>query len=180
MFLEVAAPGRGVGGAWRQSRCASGVDLAVLFPNSFRSALVGLAGRLPAARRLQPLRPRAAADRCAAAARGARTAQLQPSPIIDAYNRLAERAGCPRPGYRMELFTTPGDEAAADAVWQAAASMPHREVSLPQSGAAFGSAKHWHAESFAALAQELVRPPRQRRAGSVRPGERELARRIAA
>ena len=42
--------------------------------------------------------------------------KFKPSPVIDDYNRLAQAAGCPWPGYRMELFTTPTDETAADRV----------------------------------------------------------------
>ena len=86
-----------------------GIDLAVLFPNSFRSALtawlggcrrrIGYAryGRSPPAdRSLQPCATRI----------GTRT----PSPVLDAYNLLAERAGCAGPA-QMELFTTAADEA---------------------------------------------------------------------
>src|SRR5438874_3280805 len=92
------------------------IDLAVLFPNSFRTAL---AARLAGCRRrvgfgrygrsflltdvLEPKRD----------ARGA----LVPTPALDDYNRLAEAAGCAPPGRRLELFTTPADEEAADRVW---------------------------------------------------------------
>ena len=41
--------------------------------------------------------------------------KLTPSPVLDAYNLLADHAGCPDPGRDMKLFTTPADEAAADA-----------------------------------------------------------------
>src|SRR6266851_3164889 len=87
------------GGKWSQSVSAVAwqlrtlrIDLALLFPNSFRSAFtaflcacrrrVGYAryGRGPLLTdRLQPLRN----------ARG----RLQPSPILDAYNLLAEKVG---------------------------------------------------------------------------------------
>src|SRR5262249_51778429 len=72
------------------------IDLAVLLPNSVRSALTAWLGRcrrrIGYARygrsplltdALQPVRD----------AHG----RLMPSPIIDAYNLLAERAGCPSP-----------------------------------------------------------------------------------
>ena len=62
------------GGPWSQGVLAVAwqlrrrrIDLAVLLSNTFRSALDGLAGRLPAAHRLRSLRPFAAADRRLAA-----------------------------------------------------------------------------------------------------------------
>jgi heptosyltransferase-2 len=154
------------------------IDLAVLFPNSFRAALVARLGGcrhiLGYARggrswllsdRLEPLR--------------APDSSFPPSPVIDAYNRLAEHAGCPDPGYRMQLFTTVADERAADAVWDRARLDRYPEVICLNPGAAYGSAKYWYAESFARLAQDLC----DRRGCGVLvlcgPGERELARRIA-
>jgi heptosyltransferase-2 len=154
------------------------VNWAVLFPNSFRAALVAwMAGcrriigfnrygrRWLLSDALQPL--------------WGPSGDLQPTPIIDDYNRLAERAGCPAPGHRMELFTTPADETAADEVWRRGGLAGCPEVICINPGAAFGSAKHWYAESFAALAQELV----DRRGSGILvvcgPAERELARQIA-
>jgi heptosyltransferase-2 len=152
-------------------------DLAVLFTNSFRTALVAWLGgcrrRVGYVRygrgrlltdRLQPLRD----DH----------GQRVPSPVIDAYNLLAEHVGCPRPSHRMELFTTTRDEAAADRVWQQAPFDQHPEVICLNPGAAFGAAKHWPAEHFAALARDLV----DRRGSGVLvlcgPSERDLARQI--
>jgi heptosyltransferase-2 len=155
------------------------VDLAVLFPNSFRSALVA---RLGGCRRIlgydrggrswllsERLDPVRAPD-----------GSFPPSPVINAYNRLAEAAGCPHPGYRMELFATPADERAADEVWDRGRLDRFAEVVLLNPGAAFGSAKYWYAESFARLAQELCD---RRGCGALvlcGPGERDLARYIAA
>jgi heptosyltransferase-2 len=153
------------------------VNLAVLFPNTFRSALVAWLGgcrrRVGYGRygrsallsdRLEPVRDA--------------LGRLQPSPILDAYNRLVERVGCPRPSPRMELFTTPRDEAAADTVWRQAGFAHHAEVICLNPGAAFGAAKHWPTDCFATLAREFV----DRRGSSVLvlcgPGERELARNI--
>jgi heptosyltransferase II len=153
------------------------VDLAVLFPNTFHTGLVAwLAGcrrRIGYARYCRgwlltdPLDPVRGPD-----------GNLIPSPVIDAYNRLAERAGCSQPSYRLELFTTSRDEEAADAVWQAAGFARHPEVICLNPGAAFGSAKHWDVKAFARLAQILV----DRRGSGVLalcgPGERDLAREI--
>jgi heptosyltransferase-2 len=80
----------------------------------------------------------------------------------------------------MELFTTPGDEAAAAAVWQDGRFAGYPEVICLNPGAAFGSAKYWPVEHFAALARELV----DRRGCGILvlcgPGERDLARGIVA
>jgi heptosyltransferase-2 len=156
-----------------------GVDLAVLFPNSLRAALTAWLGgckrRVGYARggrsalltdALPPKRD----------ARGRRT----PSPVLDAYNLLAERAGCPPPGRQMELFTTPADEGAADRVWRGAGLNAYPEVICLNTGGAFGAAKDWPAEYFAALAGDLA----VRRGAGVLvlcgPAERAAARAIAA
>src|SRR5437763_2479754 len=86
--------------AWQLRRRK--IDLAILFTNSFRTAFISrlggckkrighaLHGRsLLLTDAVSPLRD----------ARG----KLLPSPVIDAYNHLAVRAGCPTPGNRMEL-----------------------------------------------------------------------------
>jgi heptosyltransferase-2 len=156
-----------------------GIDLAMIFPNSFRTALVAWLGRcrlrVGYARyfrsplltdRLQPVRD----DR----------GRIKPSPILPAYNRIAEQAGCPVDSLRMELFTTPDDEAAADRVWRECRFDRFSHVVCLNPGAAFGAAKLWPAESFAALARRMAD---ERGCGVVvlcGPAERDLADRIAA
>jgi heptosyltransferase-2 len=154
-------------------------DLAVLFPNSFRSALVAWLGgcrrRVGYVRygrgllltdRLPPLRD-ALGD-------------LLPSPVIEAYNRIVQHLGCPQPTYSMELFTAPRDDQAAELVWQQAGFASYPEVICLNPGAAFGSAKHWPIDYFATLAKDLI----DRRGSGVLvlcgPGERDLARQLAA
>src|SRR5207247_89300 len=103
------------------------VDLAMLFPNSFRSAFVARLGgcrrRVGYVRygrsalltnRLQPVRDT--------------HGRLMPSPIVDAYTQLVEAVGCSRPSCRLELFTTAQDESAADAVWRRACLDAYPEV----------------------------------------------------
>lgn len=131
------------------------IDLAILFTNSFRTALVAWLGqcqrRIGYARdgrnwlltsRLQPI---VDSD-----------GHYQPAPVMDAYNRLAERAGTPVPGYQMELATLPVDEARADEVWRTFEMSIHRPVIALNPGAAFGAAKHWPVHHFAHLARMLV------------------------
>lgn len=162
--------------AWRLRQI--GVDVAVLFPNSFRSALLAWLG---------------GARRIVGYARGGRSLLLSdplpplrdehgrfvPSPILDAYNRLAEVLDCEPPGRRMVLYTLPEDERAADDIWRRHRLLDAYPVVLLNPGAAYGSAKHWPVEYFAELAQMLV--DRRRAAVLVLcgPREREMAGRIA-
>lgn len=152
-------------------------DAAVLFPNSFRAAA---AARLAGCRRVvgfaRYFRDALLTDRLYPA-RG-RAGQPKPTPVIDDYNRLARRLGTPDPGHRMELFTTPADEAAADGAWDACRLHRYRAVVGLNPGGAFGSAKHWPAEHFAELARRFA----GRGCGVLvlcGPAERETARAIA-
>jgi heptosyltransferase-2 len=132
------------------------IDLAVLLPNSFRSAVtawlggcrqrVGYARFGRAALLTDVLQPEREAN-----------GKLRIHPVVDAYNRLAEHMGCPPPGYDLELFTRPGDEAAADAIWAQGQLSQYAEVVCLNPGAAFGAAKHWPNDYFAALARFLIK-----------------------
>jgi heptosyltransferase-2 len=153
------------------------IDHVVLFPNSLRPALAAWLGgcrhRVGYSRygrgplltdALQPSRD----DR----------GRIPPHPILPAYNRLAEALGCSDVSSRMQLFTTPHDETVADKVWAQTGLAGSRGVVCLNPGAAFGSAKLWPAESFAALARDLVQ---RRRLGVLvlcGPAERDLARRV--
>lgn len=130
-------------------------DLAVLFPNSFRSGLMAwLSG----------------ASRRVGYARGGRDALLTdrlieprdksgkrvPNPIVEYYLELPRRLGCPTDSLRTELATTAADEAAADRAW-ADLGLPHNEpVVCLNTGGAFGPAKNWPVEHFATLARRLA------------------------
>jgi heptosyltransferase-2 len=172
------------GGPWSQGVLAVAgklrarrIDLVVLLSNTFRSALTAWLGgcrrRIGYARycrsflltdALQPVRDD--------------YGQRKPSPVLDAYNRLVERAGCPRPGCSMELFTTSADKRAADRVWEVGGFEDYSEVICLNSGAAFGAAKHWPTTYFADLARRLAE---ERGSGVLvlcGPSERELARDI--
>ncbi len=174
------------GGPWSQGVLAvaqqlrrRGVDTVVLLSNTLRSALMARLGgcrrRIGYARHgrsmlltdaLPPLRDE----------RG----QLHPSPVIDAYNRLAECAGCPPPGRVMELFTTSADECAADLVWARGRFENYTEVICLNSGAAFGAAKHWPSSYFSVLARRLAKERGSAVLVLCGPKERELAAEIAA
>jgi heptosyltransferase II len=153
------------------------IDLAVLFPNSFRHALVAfLAGSTRRIGFVRYLRGALLTDRLEPLRDG--RGVIVPSPALDDYNRLVELAGCPRPSRQLELFTTPRDEATAHAVWHDSTLSDCAEVICLNPGAAFGAAKHWPTEHFATLARMLVD---QRGSGILvlcGPGERDLARQI--
>src|SRR5207249_22044 len=100
------------------------------------------------------------------------------SPVLEDYNRLAERAGCPQPSKRLELFATSRDEA-ADALWERLGFSGDAGVVCLNPGAAFGASKHWPLESFAALARDLHDRGGHHVLVLCGPGEEEMARQIA-
>ena len=162
--------------AWQLRRTK--IDFAVLFPNSFRSALVAWSG---GAQRIVGFNRYGRDWMLTDSLNAARNAEgrFEPSPIIDDYNRLAEAAGCAAPGHRMELFTTAADEQAAEAVWQSFGLDRHAEVVCLNPGAAFGAAKHWDTNYFTALAKELVDQRQSAVVVLCGPAERDLAKQIA-
>lgn len=131
------------------------LDAAVLFPNSFRTAALAYFG---GAKRIVGFNRYARG--CFLThklyAKTGPDGRFVPSPAIDDYNRLAVALGTPDPGHRMALFTTPTDEAAADAVWERFALRRYSRVAVLNPGAAFGAAKHWGADHFAELARLLT------------------------
>lgn len=130
-------------------------DLALLFPNSFRSAFVAWRGgarrRVGYARggRSWLLTDRLRAPRDE---RGA----FRPSPIVDYYREIPRRIGCPDDGAALELFTTADDEAAADRAWERLGLPRSGPVVCLNTGGAFGPAKSWPSGHFARLARRLA------------------------
>jgi len=163
-------------GAWAAARRLRriGIELAVLLPNSFRSALIArLAG----------------ANRVAGYARDGRgwllTDKLRPprlpdgryKPIsaVDYYIALAEMLGAHCVSRELSLPIEPEQEAAADALLADRGVDRARPVVMLNPGASFGTSKMWSAERYAALADMLI----QRRGAQViinaAPAERRIA-----
>jgi heptosyltransferase-2 len=178
VFADKTGPReRRLWGAARALRGA-GVDAALLFPNSFRAAALARLG---------------GAERVVGFARYARgwllTDKLYPqtdargrpvpAPALDDYNRLAVALGTADPGRRMELFTTAADDAAAGAVWSRFGLDRYARVVALNPGAAFGAAKHWGCDHFAALARRLTAELGCGVLVLCGPAERALARQIA-
>ena len=132
--------------ALRHERAGTGV----LLPNSFRSALLFLMGRVK--RRIgydRGGRGMLLTDRLRLEREGGR---FVPGPMITYYLRLAEVLGAPTDDRRMELFTTADDEAAAAAAFEALRLDPAKTLILSP-GYAFGPSKAWPAGHWAALAR---------------------------
>lgn len=153
-------------------------DLAVLFPNSFRSALIawlaGIPRRVGYARggRAPLLTDRLAPPRDA-------SGRFLVSPAVEYYLALAHHLGCPSESVRLELATTPADEAAADETWNALGLNEAERVVCLNTGGAFGPAKSWPNAHFGVLARRLVEETGCSILVLCGPSERDNAREIA-
>lgn len=189
--------------AWRLRR--ERIDVAVLFPNSLRSALFA---KLAGARQIVGFarygREFLLTDRLFP--KRDINGRPRPWPVMLDYLWLAKNAAVERSrvrknagtwpiadprscerGYewpanasriRMKLATTSRDEHAADAVWQRFNLHLAPKVICLNPGAAFGASKLWPADHFAGLARRFAADG----AGVLilcGPAERELAERIA-
>lgn len=153
-------------------------DAAVLFPNSLRPALLArLAGCTTVAGFARYFRDSLLSHRLYA--RRDDRGGFKPVPIVHDYNQIVRRLGVPDPGVRLELFTTPEGEAAADRFWKLVNFSRFPRVVGLNPGGAFGASKHWPTEHFANTARALA----LQGCGVVvlcGPAEREEAIRIAA
>jgi heptosyltransferase II len=151
-------------------------DMALLLPNSFRTAVVA---------RLGGARQRIGYGRYA---RGPLLTQKLASPrieghvadcpMVDYYLAIAEAVGCPPESQRLELTTLAKDEAAADRVWQQLGLRTDGRVTVFNSGSSNGQAKFWPNEHFAALAQRVAAELDHDVLVMCGPKERQLARDI--
>lgn len=155
------------------------LDLAVLLPNSFRSALLawmsGAARRVGYARggrsllltdRLRPIRDG--------------WGRFVPTPIVDTYLALARHLGCPIGSRRTELQTIPRDEQAADSALSNVGLLNGGPFVCLNTGGAFGPAKAWPEEHFGVLARRLATESGVGVLVLCGPSEREAARSIVA
>lgn len=125
-------------------------DLAVLLPNSFRSAWLcyqaGARRRIGFARDGRGL---LLTDKIAAPNRV--RGGFQPMPLCDYYGALAEALGMPHPGDRVELFLVDHADAAVDARLAQAGVKPHQPLVVVSPGGEHGSAEY-----FAMVADQLA------------------------
>lgn len=151
-------------------------DLAILMPNSLRAALVAWLADIP--RRVGYVREGRGpllTDRLTPLRLGG---VFVPVPILPYYAALAERVGCPVSDRRMRLGVTDEQEAAATRLREHYALRPGRYAVI-NPGAAFGAAKCWLPERFAAVCDQLDADLGLKPALVGAPGEVELMRRIA-
>ncbi len=132
-------------------------DMAVLFPNSFRSALCVTMSGIP--RRVgyeRDGRSLLLTDRLPPARVGRR---FRPVPAIVYYLELAKYLGHQSPSEAMELFTRPEDDQRCDEMLYSGGYDPggSRPLVMISPGANFGISKLWYADRFAELADRCVR-----------------------
>lgn len=159
-------------------------DLAVVFPNSFRSGWWAWAS---------------GAKRRVGYSRNARRLFLTdalpapfcktPHPVLDDYLGLVQALGCPVNSRETELGTTPHAELRMDRFWWKRSDIAWGDASQSDitnrtgyvclnTGGAFGTAKHWSAESFGQLARRIAWKLERRVLVLCGPAERDLARKI--
>ena len=168
-------------------------DWAVLFPNSFRSALfvrlVGAARRVGYARdgrgflltdKIQESRNQKVKKSKRDKVKTAKHVRTEPVPLVEYYADLAEALDCDRPGDRLELATTPECEEAVEARLAALGLADHRPLVVVSPGARYGAAKCWIPERFAAVADRLIETEGAAVIVTCGPGEEEIARQIGA
>lgn len=149
-------------------------DLVLLLPNSLRS---GWLGRLSGARRRVGLNRDGRGWLLTDPVPG--HPKREPHPVIDAYLRLARHLGCRNLSRRMHLATTEKDERQLDRFWKSQPEdLRNRGVVCLNPGGAYGSAKHWPVESFAALARKIAIEVGHAVLVLCGPAEKEQAREI--
>jgi len=155
----IVSPGRGLGEFGRLVRRLrrERFDLAMILPNSFRTALEAWLGG--ARRRVGYARPGRRrkwllTDPIAPPldARG----RFVPQPMVDYYLKLCAHVGCTDLSPREELFITPECQARADALLAKYGVASDARVLGINPGGAFGSSKVWMADRFAAVADALA------------------------
>ena len=154
-------------------------DIALLLPNTFRTAAIALLGGVK--RRIgydRYARGLLLTDRLVPPRDSRR--KLTPTPIVPYYLEIARRLGLAVTSTRLELYTTADDEAAADAAFDSLGIERDRRVIAINTGGAFGPAKNWPIEHFAKLARRLGDETDSTVLVVCGPGERDNARAIVA
>jgi len=153
-------------------------DLALVLPNSLRTALlawraqarvrVGYSGQFRSSFLTHPVpRPRE---------RG----RIVPINMVDRYLALCAAAGCTELSKTEELFDSAQDRERADQILRSLGVGPADPLAVLIPGAAFGPAKLWGADKFAAVADRLIERHGFRVLAHVGPGEEEVGRQVVA
>lgn len=152
-------------------------DIAILFANSFRSALLA---------RLAGIKRRVGYDRDG---RGLiltdkllpekANGKFVPISMIRYYNAIARYLGCRECPEMPELFTTPEEQAAAEQAIAKAGVKPGQPIVVLNPGASFGPAKCWMPERFAEVGDRLAETRNAAVFVSCGPREIAVARAVA-
>jgi len=153
----VADPGRGIGATLGRAAALrrEHFDWAVLLPDSPRAALGPFLARVP--RRTgyarDPLRRGLLNDPIAGPREHGRRAVV---PMTERYLRITRHLGCADRGERLELAVDPVAEARVDQQLEALGVARDERLLVVTPGAAFGPAKRWPPEHFAAAAELIA------------------------
>ena len=151
-------------------------DLAILLPNSFRSALLASLG---GCRRIVGYRRDGRGPLLSVAVEPPRDQMgYIPTPAIDYYNKLVQAVGAAATSRRMELPLTASDELAAEALLRQHNFDPARPLVTLNPGAAFGRSKLWHYTRYGQLADELVRRRGAQIVIHAAPSEKPIAEQV--
>ena len=130
-------------------------QLAVLLPNTFRSAWLAWLAQIP--HRIGYDRfPRGMLLTTRLTEARDSSKRRIPTPIVETYLELARTLRCPVDSVRLELATTADDEAAAESALSSLGLRGERRIVCLNTGGAFGPAKSWPTAHFAELARRLV------------------------
>jgi len=153
------------------------LDALAILPNSLSSGCLGyLSGAKRRVGYARNCRSTMLTDRLTAARSGG---QWTPISAVDYFLPIAYQLGCPTEERRMELRTTPEEEAIADDTFAALEITPDENVVAFNTGGAFGGAKHWPVEHYVDLAKRVVREPNTTVLVNCGPNERDAANEIA-
>jgi len=160
----------------RKEIASRGFDLAVVFPNSFSSAWLAAAARVP--RRLgyaQNGRRFLLTERLTPEREGRRR---RPKYMGDYYLDLLLRIGVAGDGLGPELFVTAGEERAWSERREKLGLAEREPFVAVNPGASFGPSKLWDPASFARAAGEVARRHGARVLVLCAPGEESIARSV--
>jgi len=176
----IETPGTGIASAFAlASRLRAGrFDLAVVLPNSFRTALEAYLGR--ARRRIgydrrwrrvlltEPVAPPLDDD-----------GRFLPTNMVDYYLTLCQHLGCQDLSQREELFITPECQERGDAILARHGVDADTALIGINPGGAFGSSKLWMPDRFAAVADALAKRTNHRIILFGSPSERPILETVA-
>ena len=152
-------------------------DLTVLFPNSFRTALIAFLARIPRrAGYRRNLRSLLLTDRVDYTFEAGKRLPM-PMPLF--YGKLCERVGAPAGDGRPHLFVSEECEERAAALRRELGVEDGEALVGFNPGASFGASKLWPPEYFAAFGDAVVERWGKRIILFVGPGEEPIAKAIA-